>query len=605
MNYSVDEYSEEGSNNDSFSYSKDELESLLRYVKQVDDNIQKIITNGVNIEGKVDELIKKINIIHEKYKELILESISERNPNDRNDIINCIENENDRINQFSHSIKTVKSFYKLKREELEKLIKSLSISEKRNCFLLRGNPGLGKTSFIIYLLLMLKEYSRKLKIYVCKNGQNNEPITYQYVNGVLQVSDINSTSDSDIIITDSFDYNKNINNQILVLYISSPDNKNYRKYDSVKTENKSNLYLDIFSNDEIKEWCEFCLPPNLKDYIEDNNLAKKYGNIPRHIYFASLYHEYYNKDYYEDIYSKGINTVIGNNGFYGFIKKYILPLENMDKKKCVTELNIFDITLCHYIIKYSYENLFTVSTYKMDIISDEIVKYIFESIHHLSKESEIEIIKELFFNHLINEYDNPLYRLVFQEFIFCKCLYHSEFILNACKYNEIDVIDIHRITDEKDILNNKSELERFKELFNCTIYKTNKEGIFFLQLITLKNGEVIYLMNNCFIHVSMDNCCRFEFDDVVKYNLKLCVANLKRIFELNECDVNNRIPYYFISLHAKGAKMNNKKAKEYEDCSLSDNNQLYFNETELEFYSSDVKKNDDKLQLTFYFHKKL
>lgn len=324
-------------------------------------------------------------------------------------------------------------YYKNKKMELivlgRKLIEQIILYPKY--FLLRGNPGLGKTSFIIYLLHMLKEYSyeendlkkSRLKIYVCKNIETKQCIRYEYKDGKLEpVNSLPRTMD--IIISDSFDLDLECKTVLFCLYVSSPDQKSYNSfinYDGAK----ENLYLDVFSDEEIEEWKKYCLPKDLSDYISKNDLAKKYGNVPRHIYFAAIGGVYYNRDYWKEMYCKGIDTVVGDCGFVNFLQKYILPCDPycQDRKE-ISTMNVFDSTLCHYIIKYSYNNIFEINKYEMGFISGDVVDYIMNGIHHVSSIKEAILIKKLFNKIKINVDQHPLlYSMLFQELSWCKLMF--------------------------------------------------------------------------------------------------------------------------------------------------------------------------------------
>lgn len=225
-------------------------------------------------------------------------------------------------------------------------------------FLLRGNPGLGKTSFIIYLLCKLREYSKKEYNIVFMKNVNKSKVNYV----LTKEGTLKETADTDLpklldcVISDSYDYNIMESGKYhnLVIFISSPDVKNYSCYNKyIYKLDKQDLYLDVFSKSEINEWMEYCLTKRLKNYITENKLDERYGGIPRHIYFAAIYGEYFRKSYWDDIYTKAINTVIGNYGFADFIEKYLVPYK--EKNESSPSEGVFDITLSHCIVKYLLE----------------------------------------------------------------------------------------------------------------------------------------------------------------------------------------------------------------------------------------------------------
>lgn len=221
-----------------------------------------------------------------------------------------------------------------KKNELLKVLKSMIKDESNNAFLLRGNPGLGKTSFIIYFLYKLNQYrinekifdllfneirkKKSLLINDIKLIENriNKHITIAYYkntnNGYAEYILNNegklvreSLPSPDIIITDSYNLEKKIGT-LLVLYVSSPDMKSYKNfYDYGESERKC-LYLDVFSPTEIEDWIKKCLPGDLGNYIRENNVAKRYGYVPRHIYFDAVYSFYYNRSYWDEIYCNGL-----------------------------------------------------------------------------------------------------------------------------------------------------------------------------------------------------------------------------------------------------------------------------------------------------------
>lgn len=203
-------------------------------------------------------------------------------------------------------------------DELEALDKNLKEYKRyTNCFLLRGNPGIGKSSFIIYLLYMLKEYScienefgHRLNIYYYKNLQKNKPAKFKYEDGkLIYKKEEPKEEDIDIIISDSYNYDVCHKDHLLILYISSPNDGSYSNFSKQTRGERKKLYLDVFSPTEIEEWRDFCLPDYLREYIKNNKTAEKYGNIPRHIYFDALHMTCYGRDYWDEIYSIGMNAI--------------------------------------------------------------------------------------------------------------------------------------------------------------------------------------------------------------------------------------------------------------------------------------------------------
>lgn len=132
------------------------------------------------------------------------------------------------------------------KERLEKAKTNLNIKEVKDVypyvFLLRANPGLGKTSFIIFLLCKLKEYSEKgYVILFYKSINNGKNVIFELQEDSLKViteEDDSNMSDVDVVITDSFNYNVKGKDRkhCLVIYISSLDKDNYSNYNDSEHE---------------------------------------------------------------------------------------------------------------------------------------------------------------------------------------------------------------------------------------------------------------------------------------------------------------------------------------------------------------------------------
>lgn len=445
---------------------------------------------------------------------------------------------------------------------------------KKNYALLRGNPGLGKTSFIIYLLYQLKQYNEELKrenkeilnILVYKNVQKEQNVEYKLNDeGILEIS--TKQCDANVIISDSYNCPiPNYDSLSLILYVSSPDTKNYKEYSNKQGENNSDcidLYLDVFNETEIKEWKEFCLPKDLKDHIENNKSEKKYGYIPRHIYFDAIYHVYYGKVYWEDIYGYGINAVIGNLGFIDFLRNYLLPCRTDTEK--ITDTKVFDTSICHYIIKYKYEDMFTVSTRELEFISNEVIDYVFKSINHISKKSDMEAIMKLFYGYLNKQYRHPIYIQLFQELVWCKCVYYTYHLINVIGEENFIKID------------NDEDLIHFNSIFNLGIYKISKDGCYIVHFLTLENGEMIYVVNNCFIHVHKDKRNCYERNKGISIFKKDCnkAIMIKYIYDLNEYLGWNVFNY--ICVYSENAKDPDENFLEFLGLGMLENENITIN----------------------------
>lgn len=241
----------------------------------------------VELEKKLDDLsTRMINIsYHQKIESgdiqnkkddtisLSLKHIIEINKKEEDILIKKLDGEIDELmKKYGEVEDDNKDYYIQRKIELDKLKEYLIDSYRKypKLFLLRGNPGLGKTSFIIYLLYMLKDYSKKYKIYVLKNINKDYCATFLYENGKLR--EVNKLDENvDIVISDSYDFQNIDGVNLFVLYVSSPDENSYKTFINYNLSRQC-LYLDVFSDEEIKEWKEYCLPPNLSKYITDNEL---------------------------------------------------------------------------------------------------------------------------------------------------------------------------------------------------------------------------------------------------------------------------------------------------------------------------------------------
>lgn len=131
-------------------------------------------------------------------------------------------------------------------------------------------------------------------------------------------------------------------------------------------------------------------------------------------------------------------------------------------------------------MKYLYKNLFEISGDGMNFISNEVVDYISSSIHHVSSYDEIEYIKTVFYEKIPDK-TSLLGHFAFQELMWYKCVNNKIMYVQNCNRGFND----------------------FKECFKSPIYILGNDVFYLLHLFTLKNRDVIYLINNCFIHVSV------------------------------------------------------------------------------------------------------
>lgn len=363
-------------------------------------------------------------------------------------------------------------------------LSDVELDDDINSILLRGNPGLGKTSLIIYLLCELKDFKMGNKdpsIYLYKGGNNDRPIVYEYKCGILsEVEESTVPEKVDLIISDS--YNCEINSNF-VLFISSSDQNSYKNFVNYNG-GKQYVYFDVFSKNEIEEWKVLCLPTNLVNFIDKYNLTERYGRVPRHIYFATIYGIHFGRDYWNENYTTGMNAVISNLGFTEFIQKYILP--GYFSHKEISKLEIFDVSLSHYLIKYSYKNLMEISEDDMEFISDEVVEYIFDAIHHLSNINDIHIIVDMCYGYFSEkQIPFPLFQLLFQELVWCKCVYNLQHLTNAKDSNNNKPLKLYAISPT-------NFKEKFCKLFKCGIYTTCMNGIYSSYLNTKKQRKDIF-----------------------------------------------------------------------------------------------------------------
>lgn len=159
----------------------------------------------------------------------------------------------------------------------------------------------------------------------------------------------------------------------------------------------------------------------------------------------------------------------------------------------------------------------------MNFISNEVVDYISSSIHHVSSYDEIEYIKTVFYEKIPDK-TSLLGHFAFQELMWYKCVNNKIMYVQNCNRGFND----------------------FKECFKSPIYILGNDVFYLLHLFTLKNRDVIYLINNCFIHVSVYGILNVM--DVNDDGEKTLLGGIKRCISLLG---NTFTEYYIISLEPK------------------------------------------------------
>lgn len=419
------------------------------------------------------------------------------------------------IEIYKKYLKIIKRDYNIDEKTIEEKVNQCDYR-----LLLRGNPGCGKTSFIIYLLMKINQLENEIgleintQIYI-SNQESDMYDRYILKNGIIPSQyDFTQVFDCEIAISDSYDL-KNDDDRTkaaIFLYVTSPDEKNYKSFNNYFGQ-KECFYMDVFDDGEIDDWIKYCLSSELQISVKKNEYNKRYGNVPRHIYYAAIYDVYYGRNYWDEIYTKGIDKIIGDLGYINFIEKYLYPCKRNQTISNRTDINsnyktdYFDSTLYQYIIKYSYINYHHIREYEMEFISDDVFDYIMDSIRYKADKDEIKYI-QFFFNRMNGYNYHPLYQLLFQELVWYKFLYQSNIFSKSS-------VSIYSVND----------IEKFKQLFDCKIFQTNTSKVYLLHLATFDNKEVIYLMNNCLIHVLNDD--RYV---IIDDKIKKCVTELSKVF---------------------------------------------------------------------------
>lgn len=242
--------------------------------------------------------------------------------------------------------------YILKRYEKE-------IEENQHNYLIRGNPGIGKTVFAYYLIHKFRS----------ENCTKNVPITYIYrskgekslhiykiknlnVEYIGNVIDINLSENHSIVISDSCDISDLYTHVDICICISSPDEEQYKDFKS--RMNPKLFYFDYWNSKEINKWYRFCI--NGKESIKDECI-RLYGRNPRML-FQCQNHEERLKEFTSIIKS--------------CIEKYDAKLIYFGEYINSNCGHSFSHSIFKYIISKDEENLPTIIDNKMEFISESI-----------------------------------------------------------------------------------------------------------------------------------------------------------------------------------------------------------------------------------------
>lgn len=160
-----------------------------------------------------------------------------------------------------------------------------------------------------------------------------------------------------------------------------------------------------------------------------------------------------------------------------------------------------------------------------------------------------------FYKHLNKENNYRLYQFLFQELVWCKCSYAIRDLQNSLTLQKLEIIALK-----------KNEESKFKSSFKSAIYSTAIPGVYIVLFLVLDNGDMIYLINNCFIHVSIYYSRIFKYNPRIIGLISQCKERLNYFTYFNYISIypcgNTSIEYDFSKVEFQDCYLKNYSVKE-------------------------------------------
>jgi hypothetical protein len=170
------------------------------------------------------------------------------------------------------------------RTAYKDIAKTILDSDDKTNFLICGNPGIGKSLFLYYLMARLKSLNEPVIFH-----SQFTPKVYLFLPGEVKVYDSIDPLVDDYLMKKNVwylvDTGKDFKaNKAKTVFVSSPKRSHYSEY--VKSENHRTLYMPVWEHDEL-ELCRSLLYSNIDQNKFEERLAKL-GGIPRLIFENDL-----------------------------------------------------------------------------------------------------------------------------------------------------------------------------------------------------------------------------------------------------------------------------------------------------------------------------
>lgn len=115
--------------------------------------------------------------------------------------------------------------------------------------------------------------------------------------------------------------------------------------------------------------------------------------------------------------------------------------------------------------------------------------------------------------------------------------------------------------------------------------------VYIVHILTLKNKERIYLINNCFIHISSDGRSQSNVNEDVEDILKKCVFKIKNIVENKD---GNDIQFYYLFIRpnsSAGSIVSDDDLKVINN-SVNENIEIEESNANIKYYVSTMKNDN-------------